>query len=294
MEDCRWKRELKAYLPRDFFAPLWALGEAQAEGLEEIRIRAGKPLQLIGNGYERMLEDCRPDALLMRRILEALSEHSAYLYERERRAGFFTLPGGYRVGLSGRRGPQGDMACVSGCCIRIAREWKGCADALLPHLLDAAGRPLSSLLLSAPGVGKTTMLRDLARQFSDGGIARVRKLAVADERGEIAGCRLGIPTLDVGRRTDVMDAYPKAEAIGMLLRSMSPDLILTDEVGGMADMRALREAGRCGVSVVASAHAPDLAAAKKRAALSPLLRGGLFERVVELYREEGRVAFRVA
>ncbi|MDD4075998.1 MAG: stage III sporulation protein AA, partial [Eubacteriales bacterium] len=153
--------------------------------------------------------------------------------------------------------------------------------------------PVSALLLSAPGVGKTTMLRDIARQLSDGTHARAHKVAIADERGEIAGCYLGTPRLDVGQRTDVMDGYPKARAVSMLIRSMSPAVIITDEIGGCEDAAALRDASRSGVAVVASAHADGYAAATAQPELHALLEKGLFTRVVELYRLNGKVLFRV-
>ncbi len=294
MPECKWKAELLPYMPEKIRLPIRNFDAVRAERLEEIRLRLGRPMQLIGSDFECLIAEVLPDAALFSILMENLSEHSAYMHERERREGFFTLPGGYRVGLCGRRGAAEDMSCISGMNIRIAREWKGCADALMQSLLDGEKRPVSTLLLSPPGVGKTTMLRDIARQFSNQRFARLKKVAIADERSEIAGCRLGVPTLDVGDRTDVMDAYPKAKAIRMLIRSMSPELIVTDEIGGVEDAAALREAGRCGVSVIASAHAPSLGAARKRSELAPLLEEAFFVRTVELYRENGHVRFRIA
>ncbi len=293
MENERWKRELYAYLPEEIRKSLLSLDEKKSATLEEIRVRVNRPVQLIGSDYDELLWQVRVDEALCAILLEDLSEHSIYAYERERNQGYFTVRGGYRVGVCGRMGCGGSMAEVSGFNIRIAREWKGCADALMPHLLDKAGAPVSALLLSAPGVGKTTMLRDIARQFSDGTRARAHKVAVADERGEIAGCYLGTPLLDVGQRTDVMDGYPKARAVFMLIRSMSPSVIITDEIGGSEDAAALRDASRSGVAVVASAHAGGYAAAAAQPELSALLDKGMFSRVVELYRVNSRVCFRV-
>ena len=294
MRECKWQSDLFPYMPEKIRLPLWDIDPLRAQSLEEIRLRIRRPVQLIGSDFEQMLPQILPDEALFGSLLENLSEHSAYIYERERREGFFTLPGGYRVGICGRRGAGEDMNCISGFNIRIAREWKGCADALMASLVTEAGSLQSTLLLSPPGVGKTTMLRDIARQFSEGGRAGVKKVAIADERSEIAGCRLGVPTLDVGARTDVMDAYPKAKAIPMLLRSMSPQLIVTDEIGGAEDTAALREAGRCGVIVIASAHAPNAAAARARSELAPLFEEKLFPCLIELYRENSTVRFRVA
>ncbi len=294
MPESKWKTDLFPYIPERARQWIWALDDRYCEKLEEIRFRAQRPVQLIGGDFEVLLETCIPDEKTLSLLMENLNEHSAYIYEQERSEGFFTLPGGYRVGISGRRGAQDSIGCINGCNIRIAKEWRGCADELMRLLCDQKGIPLSALLLSSPGVGKTTMLRDIARQFSNGDYPTIKKVAIADERSEIAGCRLGVPTLDVGKRTDVMDAYPKAKAIRMLIRSMSPNLIVTDEVGGEEDAEALCEAGRCGVCVIASAHAPDAAAARGRKALLPLLDSQLFERVIELYRQNGIVRFRVA
>ncbi len=293
MEAERWKRDLCAYLPEKLKKSLFALDEKRSATLEEIRVRVRRPVQLIGSDYDELLWREDIDEGLCATLLEGLSEHSLYAYERERNQGYFTIKGGYRIGVCGRMGGEGVMAEVSGFNIRIAREWKGCADAVMPHLVDPAGAPISTLLLSAPGVGKTTMLRDIARQFSDGKRVRARKVAIADERGEIAGCYLGTPLLDVGQRTDVMDGYPKARAVFMLIRSMSPAVIVTDEIGGSEDAEALRDASRSGVAVVASAHAGDRRSAAARPELGTLLREGLFARVVELYRAQSRVCFRV-
>ncbi len=294
MRECRWKNDLAPYLPDSIYSAVSGMDRSKAERLEEIRVRIYRPLQLLGGDYEILLPDICPNAELIEKLMDGLNEHSAYAHERERQEGFFTLPGGYRVGICGRRGAGESMSCISGLNIRIAKEWKGCADSLMNKLMNERGRPVSALLLSAPGVGKTTMLRDIARQFSDVASAKIKKIAIADERSEIAGCTLGIPSLDVGGRTDVMDGYPKAKAIRMLIRSMSPELIITDEIGGAEDAAALREASRCGVSIIASAHAPDSNAAKERYELAPLLQEKLFLRIVELYRENGCVKFRVA
>ncbi|MDO5110917.1 MAG: stage III sporulation protein AA [Clostridia bacterium] len=293
MEAERWKRDLSAYLPEKLKKSLFTLDEKRSATLEEIRVRVHRPVQLIGSDYDELLWQESIDERLCAVLLEGLSEHSIYAYERERSQGYFTIRGGYRVGICGRMGGEGSMAEVSGFNIRIAREWKGCADNVMPHLVDGAGAPVSALLLSAPGVGKTTMLRDIARQFSDGKRVRARKVAIADERGEIAGCYLGTPLLDVGQRTDVMDGYPKAQAVSMLIRSMSPAVIITDEIGGSEDALALRDASQSGVAVVASAHAGDRASATARPELRALLEEGLFRQIIELYRAENRVYARV-
>lgn len=294
MNEYKWQADLEKYLPEEIRSPLLKLSPKLAGMLEEIRIRAYRPMQIICSGYSGVIETELIDERVCAMLLERLCDYSSYSHEDERKNGFITLRGGYRVGLCGRMGGKNSVGRVSGFNIRIAREWKGCADGLMPNIIGKDGRAVSTLLLSAPGVGKTTMLRDIARQLSDGCVCNGKKIAIADERSEIAGAYLGIPTLDVGARTDVMDGWPKAQAIQMLIRTMSPEVIVTDEIGGTEDAAALGEAARCGVAVIASAHARDAESAKERPELTSLLKAGLFERIVELYRNGKGVGFHVA
>ena len=205
-----------------------------------------------------------------------LMENSVYAREDELREGFFTAKDGCRIGVCGklcmREGKVAAMSAISSLCIRIPREIKGCADAISGY----AGKNL--LLASPPGCGKTTLLRDFIRRVSDGGM----NVCVADERREICGCREGIPQLDVGSRTDVMDGCPKAISIPMMIRSCAPDLIAADEIGGHEDAEALREAKRCGVKIVATVHASSVEDMLKRAGIGELLREGIFDYAVML------------
>lgn len=294
MNKYKWQTDLDKYLPEEIKRPLFALTSERAGALEEIRIRVYKPIQIICGGTNELLENEIIDEKVCVSLLERICDYSPYSCERERRQGFITLYGGYRIGLCGRMGSADTLGRVCGFNIRIAKEWKDCAKGLIPHISGEDGKALSTLLVSAPGVGKTTMLRDIARLLSDGGEFRAHKVAVADERSEIAGSYLGVPTLDVGIRTDVMDGWPKSQAVQMLIRTMSPDVIVTDEIGGAQDAAALGEAAKCGVSVIASAHARDAGAAKERPELASLMRAGMFERVVELSRDEKGVSFHVA
>ncbi|MGE5577000.1 MAG: stage III sporulation protein AA, partial [Syntrophothermus sp.] len=149
---------------------------------------------------------------------------------------------------------------------------------------------LSTLIISPPQCGKTTLLRDLARQISDGAPAIGligRKVGIVDERSEIAGCYHGVPQNDVGLRTDVLDTCPKAEGIMLLLRSMSPEVVVTDEIGGEEDVEAVEEACHAGVAVIATAHGHDLAELLRRPGTGRLIREGHFQRAVVLSRREG-------
>jgi hypothetical protein len=156
---------------------------------------------------------------------------------------------------------------------------------ILPFILPADRSPRSMLLLSPPGMGKTTMLRDIARQLSDGGMS----VGIADERHELAACHMGLPTLDIGVRTDVMDGCPKALAIARMLRGMAPQVIVADEIGGEDDARALADAVRCGARIVASAHALGLEAALCRPNLRTVLDGGIVDIIALLGPRPGLV-----
>ena len=275
-----------------------------AASLEEIRIRAGRPLELIGDGVRAFVSDegtlpCAPDKAYIVgkddcvQLLDLISNHSLYTLEEELRRGYVTVRGGHRVGLAGRavldKGTVSrirDIACFN---IRIARERLGCARKLAPLLAGAADAGvLHTLIVSPPGYGKTTIARDLARLLSSGDAWPTQrsglKVGIVDERSELAGCVDGIPCFDVGPRTDVLDACPKAEGMMMLIRSMSPELIVVDEIGREADADSIREAVLCGIRVVATAHGSSWHDIRARPVMQQLIDGGVFERIVVLGR----------
>jgi len=198
----------------------------------------------------------------------------------------------WREGRCSRAAPSEGLRDIGAFNIRIARDVRGAAAPLLPHIADRARRSvLSTLIVAPPQQGKTTMLRDIIRAVSYGDWpmpeARnwpARKVGVVDERSEIAACVRGVPVFDVGPRTDVLDACPKAEGMMMLLRSMSPELLAADEIGRPEDADAIREAAHAGVPVIATAHAGDLQDARGRTAIRRLLDEGAFAAVVELRR----------
>lgn len=275
------------------FMPHWlraAVELEDANGLEEIRVRAGRPIQLVYAAHERMLP-LSPDATLLYELLESLCAHSVAAMERELAQGYITVRG-CRVGISGRavaREGGGGIARyshVTGFNLRIAREVRGCAEPVMQELYDGEGGVYSTLVLSAPGAGKTTLLRDAARILSEGWRGeRGRKVSLADERGELAGAYLGVPTFDVGTRTDVTDGCMKAEAMRSLIRSMSPEVLVTDEIGSDADAEAVLLAGTSGVAVLASAHARDEKEALRKPYLKKLADAGCFEKCLVLRRE---------
>ncbi|MCL6604256.1 MAG: stage III sporulation protein AA [Paenibacillus sp.] len=279
--------------------------------LEEIRVREGRPLEinysgkyhfLTGNGALTLNpeEAYKPDREDSHRLLDLISNHSLYTMEEELRKGFITIPGGHRIGLAGRTVLSGGgvehLRDITGFNVRIARAVPGAADEILPYLFDRSQqRVLHTLILSPPQHGKTTLLRDLARQISTGkhGSRQGLKVGIVDERSEIAGSRRGIPTFDVGPRTDILDGCPKAEGMMMMIRSLSPDVLVADEIGRPEDAEAVTEALHAGISVVATAHGKQVSELVRRPGLGGLLEHKMFERYVILHRSAAGLSFRI-
>lgn len=262
--------------------------------LQEIRIRANRPLLAVcGNREYRSKRIIKKEEL--REILAYLSNYSLYAYEEELSRGFLSLPGGHRVGIAGRivlqEGRVKTVTEVSSLNLRFAHEVRGCADRLLPYL-RAEGRLMSTLIASAPGHGKTTLLRDLIRQISDGydGYPGLT-VGVVDERSEIAGTFRGLPGNDVGMRTDVLDGCPKAEGMMMLIRSMAPKAVAVDEIGSRGDTEALLSAMNCGCVLFSTVHGSSMEELLGKPVLREMIDLGLFERYVFLdgSRKPGRV-----
>lgn len=274
--------------------------------LEEIRLRQERPVCLVhaagdafldqeGQPHSDPLRGQPLDEGTLQRCFQLLAQGSVYAWEEELAHGFITVRGGHRVGVCGRAVLQAGRVVgvrpVTALNLRLAREVPGLAAGLLPHL-SQGGALRSALLIAPPRCGKTTVLRDLVRLASTGAPAHGlpgHKVAVVDERSEIAGCVAGVPTHGLGPRTDVLDACPKAEGMMLLVRAMSPQVLAVDEIGSAADAAAVLEACHAGVTVLATAHASSLAEARQRPALAELLRQGAFSRAVVLGRSLGLV-----
>lgn len=255
---------------------------AQPEGtVREIRVRAGGRASILT--YEK--EIICPGTLGQQQVAqmaEALCEHALYVRAEEQRQGFVTLRGGHRMGLCGRVVANGSsiraLREISSLCIRIAGQWYGAAEELAPCLWDEDGRVRSTLIIGLPGMGKTTLLRDACRIFSQQGV----HMCVVDERSEIAAMSGGVAQLDVGPNTDVLDGCAKESGLRWMLRAMSPEVLVTDELGGAMDTQAIMDAAKSGVSVMATLHGRDLETALTRGALYQLVQNQVFERYVLL------------
>ena len=255
----------------------------------EIRMRAGGPLTLTLPEGPMPLMDCpRLTGAQLARILRALCEYSVHSYTEDIARGYVTLPGGHRAGVCGTAVTERVNAAVGGVVtavrdissinLRVAREVHGAAGELFARLYQNGGLP--GLLISGPpGSGKTTLLRDLARRLSD--VSR-RRLAIIDERGELAGAREGTPCCAVGANTDVLTGYPKGEGILLAIRSLAPEIILCDELGGESDALALEAGFRTGVRFVATLHAGSADEALARPVARRLLTCGAFDYLAHL------------
>ena len=251
--------------------------KAQAE---EFRLRAGRPMTVLTPEGEIALEGIvEPEEL--ETLCDLATEFSRYAASETLRDGFLPVRGGFRVGICGtavmKEGVSTNLKSLSSAAVRIAREHKGIARDLAPRLFSD-GAFVNTLILSPPGGGKTTLLRDLVRQLSEGaeGIGP-RRMALIDERGEVAVMVQGEPQMDVGPHTDVLEC-PKAVGIPMVLRAMNPQIIAVDEITVREDLRAMAMAAGCGVGLLATIHAADVA----ELAQKPLYRQLLEERVFRL------------
>lgn len=283
--------------------PLFKRTADACEELEEIRLRAEKPICTKLHYKELFLDDdgeavTSPAAARslkaqeLQDILRHICHDSLYAYEDEIKQGFLTVPGGHRVGIVGQvvleeNGRIRTIKHVSGMNIRIAHEIKGAADSVLPSLYEGE-QFLNTLIISPPGCGKTTLLRDLIRQISNGTPGHPgRTVGVVDERSEIAGSYLGVAQNDVGIRTDVLDACPKVYGMMLLIRSMAPGVIAIDELGSEEDIMAMRQAAACGCGLLATVHGEGIAGLQEKAYTKSLLREGLFARYVVLEKVAG-------
>jgi len=259
--------------------------------IEEIRLRIGRPLHLSTPNGELPIQHTRVTREDLEYVLDKATEFSRYSASEMLRSGYVTAEGGYRIGICGTVLPQdGGVRDVSSLSIRIPRVREDIARPVLPMLLKE-GRLANTLILSPPGGGKTTLLRDLVRLIGDGSeLCEPMRVSLVDERGEIAAMYRGYPQLSVGRQTDVMDGCNKSQAIPMLLRAMTPQVIAVDEIALREDVDALNTAANCGVSLLATVHGSSLEELTGREVFDRLIGSGVMERAVVV---EGKGAQRV-
>jgi stage III sporulation protein AA len=279
------------FLPKNIADLISQIPPNQKDELEEIRIRINRPIEMTMKGAPRFLSYViRPDDAF--HLMNKISHFSIYTLEEELKQGFITVSGGHRIGLAGKVILEGGkvkaIRDISSFNIRIAREKVGIAEPLIPYIFQ--GNWMHTMVIGPPQTGKTTLLRDIARIASSGYMARgiqARKVGIVDERSEIAGCVNGIPQLTFGDRIDVLDACPKAEGMMMMIRSMSPDILVVDEIGRKEDAEAIQEAVHAGIKLMMTTHGTSIEEIRNRPSLRNIMEQKIFQRFVVLSRSSG-------
>jgi len=279
----RIREEILKYFPMEIRNMILLNSNIEIDKICEIRVRINRPVILKAQTKEYTIDEGNNKYIITKeiisRIFERICGNSVYAFEEEISNGFITIYGGHRVGIVGKPLYKGDriytIKDISGLNFRVSREIKGIADEFIPKI-KVDGEFVSTLIISPPGLGKTTLLRDLVRQISNKGY----NVSLIDERSEIAGCFLGIPQNDIGLRTDVMDGVKKSDGIKMMVRSMRPDFIATDEIGTDLDAEAIEYAINSGVKILATAHGNKIEDLYKSRKMSELLKCDIFNKII--------------
>ncbi|MCL2253560.1 MAG: stage III sporulation protein AA [Lachnospiraceae bacterium] len=274
----------------------------QAFDLQEIRLSVRQPVRIILKGKEFFIDlngkiEAKTEKAWfisekeIEGILNYVCKSSLYAFEDEISQGFITVSGGHRIGLAGQAVQNNDgkirnLKHIRFLNIRISHEIIGAADRIVGYVFDK--KCFNTLIIAPPGCGKTTMLRDLVRQVSnglkdEGGL----QVGIVDERSEIAGSFMGIPQNDVGIRTFVMDACPKVQGMMMLIRSMAPQVVAVDEIGNADDLKAIAQILLSGSKILATIHGDSLNDLKKFETLSDYKMREMFERFIILHKKGG-------
>ncbi len=265
--------------------------------IEEIRLRINHPVFVTVKGQEIKLSDSNGESHIVTSqdislVLDIVTRSSIHIAMDTIRHGFVTMQSGHRIGICGTAVVKDGVVTLlrnySSLNIRIAREVIGCSDTIFSEIMND-GQFLDTLVISPPGLGKTTLIRDIVRNLSKQGI----RTGVADERGELTAVCGGIPQFDLGDYVDVIDGAPKSEAMLMLLKTMSPMVIAVDEITSPKDIKAAETAANCGVRLLASVHAKNFDELKNREVTRTLLKENLFRRVVVISFENGTRKYEV-
>ncbi|WP_297519101.1 stage III sporulation protein AA [uncultured Clostridium sp.] len=260
--------------------------------IEEIRLSIGKKLRIIVKGQEVV----KPYVVTnedIKIIIQKISNYSLYAVEEEIRQGYITIEGGHRVGLAGQCIIQNNtiktIKHISSLNIRVAREIIGCSDKIMKYIISGKNIK-NTLIISPPRCGKTTLLRDISRNISNGYkplALNGKRVVIIDERSEIASCYRGVAQMDVGERTDIYDNCLKGEGLMMAIRTMSPDVIICDEIGSSKDIEGIIMAYNSGVNVICTLHGNNIEDLYKRDIFRDILNQKLIEKVILLSARDG-------
>ncbi|MFD3157399.1 stage III sporulation protein AA [Haloimpatiens sp. FM7330] len=258
--------------------------------IQEIRIRINKPVIFQLCNKEIITNYCAKEEDI-KTMIQRFSNYSIYAFEEEIRKGYITIKGGHRVGICGicviENNRVKTIKNISSINIRICKQVKGCSNKLISYIVKD-NRILNTIIISPPKCGKTTLLRDLTRNISNG-FENVsgKKVCAIDERSEICSCYKGIPQMDVGIRTDVLDNCPKSEGIIMAIRSMGPEVIVCDEIGTYKDMESIILALNSGVSLVTTIHGYNEQDLYRRSVFKDIIDNSVFSRAIILSNKKG-------
>lgn len=297
-------RELVNYcIPSRLKENILKLDDKVLQNINEIRIRADKPMIFISQDedffitYDGKKTEERDNLLHVSskellEILNLICNNSLYAYMDTLKSGFVTLKGGHRVGITGKVVVEDNkiknIKEISSVNIRIARQIKGLANNIIKYIVRNEKDIYNTLIIAPPACGKTTLLRDIIRIISDGSRRlnqKGLKVCIIDERSEIASLFKGVPQNDVGIRSDILDGCSKSEGIMLALRSMSPQVIATDEIGTSGDFKALQEVINCGVRIITTAHGFDIKDIERRNITKSILNERIFDRFIILGKD---------